>query len=234
MKSIAKIFLPLLAVGMLACTPPVSPDAAFSLNGGLANLGQATSAQTPALKAAIRRYYDSGRQPADIAAVEARAQTFIDAQVAAGVKKPAIVLDIDDTSVSSYPYEQKYDFGYEASTWNVWMEKGWFPAIPPTLALAKHARAAGVAVFFVTGRREPQRAQTASELTKLGYAWTDLILRPTNDHAKSVIPFKSGARAAIVAKGYDVLASIGDQWSDVCGGSADHIYKLPNPTYFLP
>lgn len=59
-------------------------------------------------------------------------------------------------------------------------------------------------------------------------------LRPTSDRRKSVIPFKSGARASIVRQGYDVLADIGDQWSDVCGGYADHIYKLPNPTYYLP
>lgn len=40
--------------------------------------------------------------------------------------------------------------------------------------------------------------------------------------------------ASIARQGYDVIADIGDQWSDVCGGYADHIYKLPNPTYYLP
>jgi hypothetical protein len=49
-----------------------------------------------------------------------------------------------------------------------------------------------------------------------------------------VIPFKSGARASIARQGYDVIADVGDQWSDICGGYADHIYKLPNPTYYLP
>ena len=33
---------------------------------------------------------------------------------------------------------------------------------------------------------------------------------------------------------YDVVANLGDQYSDLIGGYADRAVKLPNPTYYLP
>ena len=30
------------------------------------------------------------------------------------------------------------------------------------------------------------------------------------------------------------MLNVGDQWSDLQGGYADRILKLPNPTYYLP
>ena len=30
------------------------------------------------------------------------------------------------------------------------------------------------------------------------------------------------------------MLNVGDQWSDLQGGYADQVLKLPNPTYFLP
>lgn len=224
----------LFAIALLACVPPVAADHQFSLNGGIPNLELASKAQQAALKEQIRSYYDSGRQAQDVARVEARAQSYIDQRVKAGARKPALVLDIDDTSLSSYTYEIAENFGYDAASWNEWMTDGKFPVMPATLALAAHVQREGVAVFFVTGRREAQRAATARELHALGYIWTGLYLRPPSDHRKSVIPFKSSARATIAAAGYDVLASIGDQWSDSCGGSTERLYKLPNPMYYLP
>jgi len=37
-----------------------------------------------------------------------------------------------------------------------------------------------------------------------------------------------------VAQGYDILLTIGDQYSDLKGGYADKGFKLPNPMYYLP
>ena len=46
--------------------------------------------------------------------------------------------------------------------------------------------------------------------------------------------YKSGARAAIEDQGYKILASVGDQYSDLAGGHEAVAFKLPNPFYFLP
>jgi predicted secreted acid phosphatase len=48
------------------------------------------------------------------------------------------------------------------------------------------------------------------------------------------IQYKSGTRAYIESKGYDIVADIGDQFSDLEGGYADKMFKMPNPNYYLP
>jgi predicted secreted acid phosphatase len=48
------------------------------------------------------------------------------------------------------------------------------------------------------------------------------------------IQYKSGTRAYIESQGYDIVADIGDQFSDLLGGYADKTFKMPNPNYYLP
>src|SRR5437899_1483729 len=106
-------------------------------------------------------------------------------------------------------------------------------SVPPFNA----AKAKGVAVFFVTGRRDTdaQRQATIKNLTAAGYqGWAGLSLRPLSDHEPSVIPYKSGERAKIAAQGYTIIANVGDQQSDLAGGYADRAYKVHDPFYFIP
>ena len=48
------------------------------------------------------------------------------------------------------------------------------------------------------------------------------------------IQYKSGTRAYIESQGYDIVADMGDQFSDLEGGFADRVFKMPNPNYYLP
>jgi predicted secreted acid phosphatase len=48
------------------------------------------------------------------------------------------------------------------------------------------------------------------------------------------IQYKSGTRAYIESQGYNVVADLGDQFSDLEGGFADKTFKMPNPNYYLP
>jgi predicted secreted acid phosphatase len=50
----------------------------------------------------------------------------------------------------------------------------------------------------------------------------------------ATIPYKSGTRAYIESQGYNVVADIGDQFSDLLGGFTDKTFKMPNPNYYLP
>jgi HAD superfamily, subfamily IIIB (Acid phosphatase) len=52
--------------------------------------------------------------------------------------------------------------------------------------------------------------------------------------ACTTIHYKSATRKHIESLGYDIVANFGDQFSDLKGGFADRVFKLPNPNYFLP
>jgi predicted secreted acid phosphatase len=136
--------------------------------------------------------------------------------------RPAVVLDVDDTSLSLYACLRKRDFdpaavrGCEVA--------GGLPALRQPrsffgLPLRRH-----VAVFFITGRREPLRESTVENLRRAGYRgrWK-LVMRPADD-----------SNASLVRRGYRILANLGDQRSDVRGGYARHAYRLPNPMYVTP
>jgi predicted secreted acid phosphatase len=228
----------LLALGLIAgtfggavradsCTvAQMTANACSTYDGGIPNYGLVARA--------IFAYYDSGKWQADADAVDARVAAYVAKRLHNKVRKPAVVFDIDDTALSDYGYEKAHNLGYDPKSYNANVASG-FPAIQPTLKLAQRLHSEGVAVFFVTGRRTPLRAVTIANLAKVGYPTpTGLYLRSVADHATSVIPFKSSARAAIAASGYTILASVGDQWSDLRGGHAEQIFKLPNPMYFLP
>ena len=76
---------------------------------------------------------------------------------------------------------------------------------------------------------------TEKNLNLAGYHhWTGLYLRPDDDKQTSIIPFKVGSRAEISKQGYTIITSIGDQQSDLKGGYAEKMIKLPNPYYLIP
>ncbi|GBR37722.1 acid phosphatase [Neoasaia chiangmaiensis NBRC 101099] len=194
---------------------------------------------------AARIYHDSGRYAHDLDTVLSQADAWI-TQRAPNVRKPAVVLDIDETSISNWPEIQADDFGYVPNGpcehlpngpcgWLAWEATLRAAAIPGTLTLVRNAQAHGVAVFFVTARHESERSVTENNLRAAGYAnWSGLVLRPEGQHTPGAGSYKSGARAAIEAQGYAIVANIGDQPSDLAGGHAERGFLLPNPFYRVP
>ena len=60
------------------------------------------------------------------------------------------------------------------------------------------------------------------------------MLELQGSHFNGAADFKAPTRAAIERQGYTILASVGDQRSDLDGGHAERGYLLPNPFYFVP
>jgi predicted secreted acid phosphatase len=191
--------------------------------------------------------YRCTRYDSDLARVDRAAAAWI-ARRARQVARPALVLDIDETSLSNWAVMYHNDFAYfrdgdcdlnqpRACGQAAWEKSEAAPAIAPTLALFNAAKARGVAVFFVTGRREnaEESAVTEGNLRKAGYdGWAGILMRPPESHEASVAIYKSGARAKIEAQGYHIIANVGDQQSDLALGHAERGFKLPNPFYYLP
>jgi predicted secreted acid phosphatase len=194
------------------------------------------------LKADLLAYEKYGGYERDLAAVDAEAQKFIESRVGQGGKL-AIVLDIDETSLSNWPEIAANDFGYiaEGSCDHLprgpcgdisWEQSASAEAIQPTLALFNAALARGVTVFFITGRDESLRIPTETNLKRVGYnGRARLIMRPAGTTTASASDFKAPERKKIEAEGYTIIANIGDQPSDLVGGYAERAFLLPNPFY---
>lgn len=151
-------------------------------------------------------------------------------------EKLAMVLDIDETSLSNWDEEKIDDFGYIVKDSDAWMATRKAPAIAGTLRVFNEAISHGVAVFFITGRPEAQRADTAANLTAAGYKnWVGLALRAPHPKEQTTTDYKSAERRKILDSGYKIILSIGDQISDLNGpAQAEHSIKLPNPFYLIP
>jgi acid phosphatase len=205
-------------------------------------------------------YYRCNSYDADVAHVLGDARRWVAAR-AVQVQRPAIVLDIDETSLLNWPRIFKDDFAYipngECDFDNPgdpcgdldWQQSGLATAIEPTRQLYDQARCINgpsactkIDVFFVTGRREAEHnGELASvwTLRNLKAAGFDGIER---DHlymrdpeaTGGVSDHKTAARADIESKGYKIIANIGDQQSDLVNDHAEMTFKVPNPFYFIP
>jgi len=200
-------------------------------------------------------YYRCAQYDADVAGVLAEARQWVEWR-APQAAKPAIVLDIDETSLSNWTRIKRDDFGYieggecdlskpdEACGDIAWQNSGMAPALPPTLDLFNFAKCSKpanlapcikVAVFFVTGRYEEARARTQINLSIAGYHdWDSLYLRDPKTRGQPVSVHKIAARVDIERHGYTIIANVGDQESDLVGGHAERKFKIPNPFYFIP
>jgi phosphoglycolate phosphatase-like HAD superfamily hydrolase len=231
--------------------------------GGLPYLGATAPYNAGALVAALTAFHDTGVYDREITQIDDLADAWVKGQGRRGGNartahksaraakaspktrhgrrdghgksggKRAIVLDIDETSLSNYSaiVADGFTFGPKSQA-EATDEIG--VAIKQTLQIFNDARARGIAVFFITGRPEAQRQVTIENLEREGYHdWAGLTLKPAGS-TLTTVAYKSGARAAIEQQGYRIVANVGDQYSDLAGGHADRAFKLPNPFYFLP
>lgn len=188
----------------------------------------------------VQNYHDSGAYLQELNQVIQQAQKFMIKRVKENAssehhEKLAIVLDIDETSLSNYKNIEKQHFVSDREKIHQAILAGDAPAIEPMLAFYNQALKEGVDVFFVTGRPASDREVTIKNLKNAGYhRWAGLYLRPGDYKESSIIPFKSSIRKAISKKGYTIIESIGDQKSDIMGGYTEKGFKLPNPYYYIP
>ncbi|MFC9729422.1 HAD family acid phosphatase [Streptomyces roseolus] len=150
----------------------------------------------------------------DVAAVVAEARPYVEERAEdADTEKQAIVLDIDNSSLETdfHPF-------WELPT----------PAIPEIRSLVRDAHARGVKVFFVTARPGIIHSLTEWNLKQVGYPVDGLYVRSLPDLFAEVSAYKTEKRAEIEAKGYTIIANIGNNTTDIVGGHAERAFKLPD------
>ncbi len=118
-----------------------------------------------------------------------------------------------------------------------------FPAVFGMNDVATWATTHGYTLFFVTGRpASPRSTPTIENLNEQGFPAAvhyytqgpDRVLPGSvRGSTCTTIQYKSLTRQLIESQGYDIVANVGDQFSDLEGGFADRTFKLPNPMYFI-
>jgi hypothetical protein len=198
---------------------------------GLPSIGETGTVGAGELVRTLIAYHDSGEYESDLTSVDQAAEGYLDSHLASGHAKPALVLDIDETSLSNYT--GLLASGFTAAGTVATAASGTCTAIAPTLALYRNAIAHGVSVFFITGRPEVIKSVTETNLQNVGYdeGWSGLYFKPTEADTEQ---FKSSTREAIKKSGYKVIVNVGDQQSDLDGGFAQQDFKLPDPFYYIP
>lgn len=148
---------------------------------------------------------------ADVSAAIAPARAFVEQRTAESTGEArAIVFDIDNTTIATHfhPFSM--------------------PGIAPVVELAQYAHSRGVAIIFVTARVDFIESITRYSLEKAGYTVDELHGRDLGDLFKPVEQYKTGERIEVENEGYTIIASIGNNWTDLNGGHAERTFKLPD------
>ncbi|WP_404960695.1 HAD family acid phosphatase [Streptomyces sp. 147326] len=204
------------AIGVAAAASVMTlvPATAAQAAPAAAPAAVSASASAPGGNAAILGI-DYATWQRDVAAVIDAARPGIEQRIAASPagEKPALVLDIDNTSLET-------DFH--------WFWTFPTPAIVKVRALTQYANARGVAVFFVTARPGIIQSLTERNLKAVGYPVSGLYVRDLPDLFDEVSAYKTEKRAEIEARGYTIIANIGNSPTDLVGGHAERTVKLPD------
>ena len=205
---------------------------ALVLGALLATPAIAVTTRTSYTPTQIRAYHQSGAWARDVGRVYRSAQRSLRRQLdrRGAPRRPAVVLDIDETSLSNYPCLDAVDF--DLSGVATCVTQGRSADIPAARRFVAAAQKRHVTVFFITAAPEGLEASRRANLRKVGYHGRFTVIgRPASDTASSVVPYKSGERRKIERRGYRILVNVGDQRSDLRGGHARARFKLPNRIY---
>lgn len=131
----------------------------------------------------------------------------------ASVLPRAIITDIDETVLDNSPYfveRAKAGQAYSDASWIRWTARRQCDTVPGAVQFLRHAKEAGVTVFYVTNRFAAEEAQTLDNLRKF-----DL---PDVDAAHLFLVDGTGSskerRRTYIRNRYNVILLLGDNLGD--------------------
>ena len=184
------------------------------------------------LKDKIIQYHSSGQYDKDMQIVCRNAWSKL--KRIKPDSNSTVVFDVDETSLSNYSFLRTMDFGYIPFFWDKWIDSAKAPAIKPVKTLYDSVVTKGFKVVFISGRRDYQYASTVKNLKDQGFSHFDtLITKNMNDLSFTTSLFKENKRIDLTKRGYRIICSIGDQFSDMSGKYTGLKVKLINYIYFI-
>jgi len=183
-------------------------------------------------KSKVESYYLCGKYDNKINKIVDKAIRHF-AKVACPFDK-TVIFDIDDTVLSTFNLEKSIQFGYVHNIAIAAENRGKLPAIPATKRLYDFIVDRGFHVVFISGRTSEEYEATRRNLIEQGFTKFDAIIMRSPEEIKLTAQnYKKQWRKQLEKDGYSIASSVGDQWSDLCGGHAGYQVKLPNYMYIL-
>jgi 5'-nucleotidase (lipoprotein e(P4) family) len=128
-----------------------------------------------------------------------------------GEKRPAIVLDIDETVLDNSPYQAMLTLthqNYTSETWEEWVNLRRARPVPGSVEFLKEAHRQGFELFFISNRAIRHLEPTYQNMIELGIPVKreNMFLR-TNQMGKD-------SRRAVIETNHEIIMLIGDVMTD--------------------
>ncbi len=183
-------------------------------------------------KEEVKQYYESGKFDKELnKVIEDAKKEFAKAEFKSN---SVVVFDVDETALDNYGLAEEMGFGYVYEMNKKWNAELKAPAIEQVKTLYDFLLSKGAKIIFLTGRNFKEYEATYQNLKNAGYTKFDTLITQIGDETKmKTKDFKSGKRVWLTKHGYDIVGTVGDQWSDLEGEYHGIQIKIPNYLYLV-
>ena len=180
----------------------------------------------------VKQYYESGKFDEELnAVIEEAKEKFDKIQFD---DNSVVIFDVDETALDNYKLAKMMGFGYVYEMNKKWNAEMKAAAIPQVKELYDFLLSKGAKIIFLTGRNLPEYEATYQNLMNEGYTVFDTLITQIGDEKKmKAHDFKSSKRVWLTQQGYEIIGTVGDQWSDLEGEYHGVQVKIPNYLYLI-
>jgi len=180
----------------------------------------------------VKQYYESGKYDEELnKVVEEAKKEFDDVTF---IENSVVIFDVDETVLDNYGLAEMMGFGYVYEMNKKWNAEMKAPAIEQVKELYDFLLSKGAKIIFLTGRNLPEYKATYENLQRAGYTVFDTLITQIGGETKmKAKEFKSSKRKELTEKGYEIIGTVGDQWSDLEGEYNGIQVKIPNYLYLI-
>jgi acid phosphatase len=180
----------------------------------------------------VKQYYESGKFDEELnAVIEEAKEKFSNVKFK---DNSVVIFDVDETALNNYELAEMMGFGYVYEMNKKWNAEMKAPAIKQVKELYDFLLSKGAKIVFLTGRNLPEYEATYQNLMNKGYTVFDTLITQIGDETKmKAVDFKSTKRIWLTEQGYEIVGTVGDQWSDLEGEYHGIQVKIPNYLYLI-
>jgi 5'-nucleotidase (lipoprotein e(P4) family) len=128
--------------------------------------------------------------------------------------RAALIVDADETVLDNTRFQAELvlrNLPYDPQAWRAWCQRSEAGAVPGAVDFLTYASRRGVRVFYITNRREAEKAGTIANLQKLGFP---NVSDETVMEREEGAPASKESRRQKVAARYRILLLVGDNLND--------------------